>query len=400
MDVAAVRAHDPRRPHLRARRLRRQGQLPAAAARRVRDGRRGRAARARARARRGRRGDRLGRRQRLGARRRPRRRRGDRVRRGHGRRADAGGDARHARHGVRRPRGPHGRADRALGLYGGAALNAFHALHRRAGRACCPARTAGCPSRCAPGVDPPTAGRAAPRGSGCRRRRRARRGGRPARRRDAPRPSCYMRTIADASLDVHRVGGGASAHDRARREASCDLSVRLARRPGPGRDRRRARGAAARRPAGRRRAEFATDTADAVVRRPVAAAPIAGRRRALGARLRPRAGADPLRRLDPRAGGVRGARHPAIVGGFALPEDSIHAPDESYRSRASIWACRAARALYEELGGAARAAPSPASRARRARRGRGRHPAADGVPRLDGPRLDVGASRSWPRRSA
>ena len=35
------------------------------------------------------------------------------------------------------------------GMYGGAALNAFHALHRRCPRSC-PGPTAGCRSRCAP----------------------------------------------------------------------------------------------------------------------------------------------------------------------------------------------------------------------------------------------------------
>ena len=87
VDDAAVRARRARRPPLRARRLRRQGQLPAAAARRVRAGARGRAAGQRARARRGRGGDRRRGRRRVGARRRARRRRGDRLRLRHGRRA-------------------------------------------------------------------------------------------------------------------------------------------------------------------------------------------------------------------------------------------------------------------------------------------------------------------------
>ena len=52
--LAAVRARGPRRPPVRARRLRRQGQLLAAAARRLRAGERGRAAGQRARRRRGR----------------------------------------------------------------------------------------------------------------------------------------------------------------------------------------------------------------------------------------------------------------------------------------------------------------------------------------------------------
>jgi acetylornithine deacetylase/succinyl-diaminopimelate desuccinylase-like protein len=40
---------------------------------------------------------------------------------------------------------------------------------------------------------------------------------------------------------------------------------------------------------------------------------------------------------------------PTIVGGFALPEDRIHAPDESYRLESLELGLKAARALYEEL---------------------------------------------------
>jgi acetylornithine deacetylase/succinyl-diaminopimelate desuccinylase-like protein len=40
---------------------------------------------------------------------------------------------------------------------------------------------------------------------------------------------------------------------------------------------------------------------------------------------------------------------PTVVGGFALPEDRIHAPDESYRIESLDLGLRAARALYEEL---------------------------------------------------
>jgi acetylornithine deacetylase/succinyl-diaminopimelate desuccinylase-like protein len=40
---------------------------------------------------------------------------------------------------------------------------------------------------------------------------------------------------------------------------------------------------------------------------------------------------------------------PAIVGGFALPEDRIHAPDESYAIASLDLGLKAARALYHEL---------------------------------------------------
>ena len=42
---------------------------------------------------------------------------------------------------------------------------------------------------------------------------------------------------------------------------------------------------------------------------------------------------------------------PAIVSGFSLPDDALHAPNESYRLVALEQGARAARALYEELAG-------------------------------------------------
>jgi acetylornithine deacetylase/succinyl-diaminopimelate desuccinylase-like protein len=43
---------------------------------------------------------------------------------------------------------------------------------------------------------------------------------------------------------------------------------------------------------------------------------------------------------------------PTIVCGFALPDDRIHAPDESYRLESIDLGLKAARALYEELAAA------------------------------------------------
>jgi acetylornithine deacetylase/succinyl-diaminopimelate desuccinylase-like protein len=42
---------------------------------------------------------------------------------------------------------------------------------------------------------------------------------------------------------------------------------------------------------------------------------------------------------------------PAIVGGYGLPDDAIHAPDESYRLASLELGAQAARALYTELAG-------------------------------------------------
>ncbi len=44
---------------------------------------------------------------------------------------------------------------------------------------------------------------------------------------------------------------------------------------------------------------------------------------------------------------------PAIVSGFSLPDDALHAPNESYRLVALEQGAAAARALYEELAGLA-----------------------------------------------
>jgi hypothetical protein len=41
--------------------------------------------------------------------------------------------------------------------------------------------------------------------------------------------------------------------------------------------------------------------------------------------------------------------YPVIVSGFALPEDQIHAPDESYALRSLEWGELAARELYLSL---------------------------------------------------
>jgi len=41
--------------------------------------------------------------------------------------------------------------------------------------------------------------------------------------------------------------------------------------------------------------------------------------------------------------------YPVIVGGFGLPEDSIHAPDESYALHSLQWGEASARELYSAL---------------------------------------------------
>ena len=48
---------------------------------------------------------------------------------------------------------------------------------------------------------------------------------------------------------------------------------------------------------------------------------------------------------------------PAVVSGFALPQDNLHAPDESYAPRASSSGAAPPEALYEDLSALRRARP-------------------------------------------
>ena len=234
------------------------------------------------------------------------------------------------------------------GMYGGAALNAFHALHRVL-------------SAVLPGPDgrlpePLRAGVIAPS--------------------DAELES--WKTLPGGDGELAQVGAR-PADAKARRGVLHPH------------DRR----AVAGRPQGRRRAG-AHDRGAGGLRRPVGAdrrrAALGGDRRAISRRLlrdalpdgrraalqrRPRRGLR-VRSRDARAAGGpagawRGRRQgrdavphrrdapilaafaergiPAIVSGFSLPDDALHAPNESYRLVALEQGEQAARALYEELAG-------------------------------------------------
>ena len=111
------------------------------------------------------------------------------------------------------------------GMYGGAALNAFHALHAALARG-------------AAAAGRPPAGAAAGRASSRRRRPRSRAGPR-CRRAPTSSPASargpsdaaaatefYVRTTAEPSLDVHRIEGG-QARTIVVPVASADLSVRI-----------------------------------------------------------------------------------------------------------------------------------------------------------------------------
>jgi acetylornithine deacetylase/succinyl-diaminopimelate desuccinylase-like protein len=230
------------------------------------------------------------------------------------------------------------------GLYGGAALNAFHALHAILG-AVLP-RRGRLPEPLRAGVEPPSPAELAtwdalPSGAAVL----AEAGARPADENAAA--EFYTRTTADASLDVHRIRGG-EARTIVPPTAGCDLSVRLA----PGQDPDVIAGALeallrAALPAG---AEL---TFSAVTANPSRFDPALPALRIARASLARAAGREPALI---RSGGSlpvlsafaqRGI--PAIVSGFGLPQDNFHAPDESYALTSLDLGRRAARALYEDL---------------------------------------------------
>jgi acetylornithine deacetylase/succinyl-diaminopimelate desuccinylase-like protein len=233
------------------------------------------------------------------------------------------------------------------GLYGGAALNAFHALHT-ALSAVLPGRDGKLPEPLRVGIIPPSKAEIAswaklPPGA----EELAHVGARPAD--PAAAAEFYVRTTAEPSLDVHRVVGG-QARTIVVPAASADLSVRIV---GGQRSEEIAanleqllRGAL---PEGAD-LTFSADRAEASAFDPETPALLAARRaleRACGGEpaLVRSGGTLPIL----AAFGERGI--PAIVSGFSLPDDGLHAPNESYRLVALEQGAAAARALYEELAG-------------------------------------------------
>jgi acetylornithine deacetylase/succinyl-diaminopimelate desuccinylase-like protein len=232
------------------------------------------------------------------------------------------------------------------GLYGGAALNAIHALHA-ALAAVLPGAGGRVPEELRAGVEPPTPEELAtwdalPDGASVL----AEAGAEPA---DATAAAeFHTRTRADASVDVLRIGGG-EPRTIVPHTASCDLSVRLA----PGQDPQEIAGALeallrAGLPEGAE-LELAITLASPSLFDP-SSAPL---RIARGALARA-CGREPVLL---RSGGTlpilasfAGRGIPAIVSGFGLPEDNFHAPDESFTLAGLELGRRAARALYEDLG--------------------------------------------------
>jgi acetylornithine deacetylase/succinyl-diaminopimelate desuccinylase-like protein len=231
------------------------------------------------------------------------------------------------------------------GLYGGAALNAFHALHRILA-AVLPGRDGRVPEELRAGLQPPTPEElrswdALPHGSKVL----AEAGARPADARAGD--EFHTRTTADASVDVHRIAGGDN-RTIVPPVAQADLSVRIA----PGQDPDEIAGAleALLRGALPDGAELTLEIDKAHPSRfdpnlePLriargALARATGRDAAL---LRSGGSLPVLAAFAER--GI-----PAIVSGFGLPQDNFHAPDESFAIASMEMGLRAARALYEDL---------------------------------------------------
>ena len=206
------------------------------------------------------------------------------------------------------------------GVYGGAALNAFHALHG-ALAAVLPGPDGRLPEPLRAGIEPPTARGAGGLGRAARAAppswpRPAH--GLPTRR---PRPSSTSAPGPAPSLDVHRIRGG-EVRTIIPPVATCDLSVRLA----PGQDPPEISAALeallrSGLPDGRR-ADVLGGARQRVAVRPRERA-AADRPRRARARVRPRAGADPHRRVAPRARRVLRARHPHDRVGLRAPAGRV-----------------------------------------------------------------------------
>jgi acetylornithine deacetylase/succinyl-diaminopimelate desuccinylase-like protein len=231
------------------------------------------------------------------------------------------------------------------GVYGGAALNAFHALHQ-ALAAVMPGPDGLLPEPLRTGIEPPTAEELAsweqlPGGAA----ELAQVGARPAD--PAAAAEFYVRTGAAPSLDVHRIRGG-EARTIVPPVAHCDVSVRLA----PGQD-----------PEAISRAFEALlrsglpDGAELTYSATVASAsrfdPDSEPLRIARAALARACGREPV--LIRTGGSLpvlaafseRGI--PTIVSGFGLPQDAFHAPDESFALTSLELGRRSARTLYEDL---------------------------------------------------
>jgi acetylornithine deacetylase/succinyl-diaminopimelate desuccinylase-like protein len=231
------------------------------------------------------------------------------------------------------------------GVYGGAALNAFHALHR-ALAAVLPGPHGRPPDALRAGVEPPSDEELAawdtlPDGA----TELALAGARPAD--PGAADEFYLRTGADASVDVHRIHGG-EPRTVVPPTAACDLSVRLA----PGQD-PPAIAAALEVLLCEALPDGAELTYSAVTAPPSLFDPTSAPMRIARGAFARACGREPV--LIRTGGSLpildafvqRGI--PAVVSGFGLPQDAFHAPDESFAISSFDLGLRSARALYGDL---------------------------------------------------
>lgn len=162
----------------------------------------------------------------------------------------------------------------------------------------------------------------------------------------------YLRNGADASLDVNEVAGG-EPRTVVPAEAHATLSLRLA--PGQDPEHMREVLSGLLRSALPDGAEL--EITDGHLATPTLFAPEEPALVLAAEALRRACGAEPV---FMRSGGsipivaeMAARGYPVIVSGFALPEDQIHAPDESYALRSLEWGELAARELYVCLAGLA-----------------------------------------------
>ena len=160
----------------------------------------------------------------------------------------------------------------------------------------------------------------------------------------------YLRNGADASLDVNEITGG-EPRTVVPAEAHATLSLRLA----PGQDPEHMHKVllGLLRSALPEGAEL--EVSDGHLATPTLFAPEEPALVLAAEALRRACGAEPV---FMRSGGsipivaeLAARGYPVIVSGFALPEDQLHAPDESYALRSLEWGELAARELYVSLAG-------------------------------------------------
>ncbi|HEY4810425.1 MAG TPA: M20/M25/M40 family metallo-hydrolase [Solirubrobacteraceae bacterium] len=232
------------------------------------------------------------------------------------------------------------------GIYGGSVLNALHVLNRILAQVL-PGPDGRLREQLREGISPPSpvevdSWERLPDGGDLI----AQAGGRPVR--PGAGSEYYPRNGADASLDVNEITGG-EPRTIVPAEAHATLSLRLA----PGQDPEHMHAVLlgllrSALPAG---AEL--EATDGHLATPTLFAPEEPALVLAAEALRRACGAEPV---FMRSGGsipivaeMAARGYPVIVSGFALPEDQIHAPDESYALHSLEWGELAARELYLSL---------------------------------------------------